>query len=125
MPVVAVGFTVSGDLALSSDGRELLITSGAAMAQQQILTGAAIWQGSLAWDPESGLPMFDQIIVKGPDFRVLRSIFREFLLRCAGVTDVDALSIALDRAARRLDVVFEVRSESGESVRDVLRFALA
>jgi hypothetical protein len=119
---MAIGFQVPGDLALSSDGRELLITSGAAMAQQQILVGAAIWQGSLAWDPESGLPMFDQIIVKGPDFRVLRSIFRDFLLGCAGVTDVDTLTIALDRAARRLDVTFAVRCESGESIRDTLRF---
>lgn len=119
------GFNVRGDLALSEDGSELLLTSGAQMAVQQIKAGAEIWTGTLAWDPEAGLPMLSQILVKGPDLRVIQQIFRDFLLETAGVTSVDELSVDLDRAARRLDVRFKVTCEDGSSASDEISFTFA
>ncbi len=119
------GFQVPGDLALSADGRELVLTSGAALALQQIRVGAEIWQGSLQWDPSAGLPMLQAILVKGPDFRVIRDVFRSFLLDTAGVTAVTRLDVALDRASRTLTVTFAVTCEDGTDAGDVLAFALA
>lgn len=119
------GFAVAGDLALSADGTELMLTSGAQMAIQQIKAGAEIWQGTLAWDPDAGLPALSQILVKGPDLRVVQQIFRDFLLDTAGVTAVTELSVDLDRAARRLTVRFRVTCEDGSDAADSISFTFA
>jgi hypothetical protein len=120
-----IGHQVPGDLALSADGRELVITSGAALAEQQIRAGAEIWQGSLSWDPFAGLPMLQSILVKGPDFRLITQVFRQFLLDTAAVTTVDSLLVSLDRPTRTLTVTFRVTCEDGQGVSDELQFALA
>lgn len=119
------GFQVSGDLALSDEGSELIFTSGAAMALQQIRAGAEIWQGTLSWDPEAGLPMLGQILVKGPDLRVIQGIFRDFLLETSGVDTVTELSVDLDRTARQLNVRFRVVCEDGSDAADSISFTFA
>lgn len=116
---------VIGDLQLSADGRDILLTSGAAMALQQIRVGAQIWAGTIAWDPDAGLPMLGTILVKGPDFRVISQVFRRFLLATPGVVSVDELTVSLDRAARRLSVRFRVTCEDGASASDEVAFAFA
>lgn len=120
-----IGVQVPGDLALTADGTELVLTTGSALAIQQIRTGAAIWQTTVTWDPDAGLPMFDTILVKGPDFRVLRAVFRAFILSCAAVTSVDELTIALDKATRTLSVKFKATCSDGAAIRETLAFALA
>jgi hypothetical protein len=117
--------TVLGDLQLSDDGREIMLTRGAAMALQQIRVGAQIWTGTISWDPDAGLPMIGGILVKGPDFRVITQIFRQFLLATAGVVSVDELTVQLDRVTRHLAVRFRVTCEDGESARDEVQFAIA
>ena len=117
--------TIAGDLVVSDDGRELVLTRGAAMALQQIRVRAQIWTGTIDWDPDAGLPMLGTILVKGPDFRLLRQIFRGYLLSCAGVQSVDELTIELDRPSRHLVVRFRATAEDGESFVDDLRFAIA
>jgi hypothetical protein len=116
---------VLGDLQLSADGRELVLTRGAAMSLQQIRVGAQIWAGTISWDPDAGLPMIGTILVKGPDFRVITQIFRGFLLATAGVQSVDELTVELDRATRHLVVRFRVTCEDGESALDEVQFAIA
>jgi hypothetical protein len=120
-----IGRQVPGDLALSADGRELLIVSGAELALQQIKAGAEIWQGSLSWDPFEGLPMLQSILVKGPDFRLITQVFRQFLLDTGAVVTVDELLVALDRPTRTLTVTFRCTCEDGQGVADELAFALA
>jgi hypothetical protein len=117
--------TVLGDLQLSDDGREILLTRGAALALQQIKVGAQIWTGTISWDPDAGLPMIGGILVKGPDFRVITQIFRQFLLATAAVVSVDELTVDLVRATRHLVVRFRVTCEDGESARDEVSFAIA
>ena len=119
------GFQVAGDLALSADGRELLLLGGAALAAQQIKIGAETWVGAVAWDPDAGLPMLAEIMVKNPDLRLIAQIFRTFLLDTAGVIDVEELTCDLDRTTRRLRVNFRVRCEDGSSLTDTVAFALA
>jgi hypothetical protein len=116
---------VIGDLQLSDDGREIMLTRGAAMALQQIQTGSQIWTGTISWDPDAGLPMLGTILVKGPDFRVITEIFRSFLLNTDGVVSVDELSVQLERATRELTVRFRVTCEDGESASDEVAFAIA
>jgi hypothetical protein len=116
---------VIGDLQISDDGRELVLTRGAAMALQQIQVGAQIWTGTISWDPDAGLPMLGTILVKGPDFRVITQIFRGFLLATAGVQSVDELTVELDRVTRHLVVRFRVTCEDGASAADEVSFAIA
>jgi hypothetical protein len=116
---------VIGDLQLSDDGREIMLTRGAAMSLQQIRVGAQIWTGTVPWDPDAGLPMIGSILVKGPDFRVVTQIFRGFLLATAGVMSVDELTVQLERVTRHLVVRFRVTCEDGESAADEVGFAIA
>lgn len=116
---------VIGDLRLSPDGREIMLTRGAAMALQQIKVGAQIWTGTISWDPDAGLPMLGTILVKGPDFRVVAQIFRGFLLASSGVVSVDELTVQLERATRHLTVRFRVTCEDGASASDEVSFAIA
>lgn len=118
------GFQVAGDLALTADGRELVLVRGAELALQQIRAGAEIWQGTVQWDPNAGLPMLQQILVKGPDLRVITQIFRAFLQNTAGVVSVDRLNCTFDRAARTLAVDFKVLCEDGSEAADTLQFAI-
>lgn len=110
---------------MSADGTELILTSGAAMALQQIRASAEIWTGSVYWDPDAGLPMLTDILVKGPDLRVVQGIFRDWLLGIAGVVSVDELSVELNRAARHLTVRFRVTSEDGTDAADQVSFTFA
>lgn len=116
---------VIGDLQLSDDEREIVLTRGAALALQQIRAGAQIWTGTISWDPDAGLPMLGTILVKGPDFRVITQVFRLFLLATDGVVSVDECTVQLDRATRRLSVRFAVTCEDGESALDEVSFAIA
>jgi hypothetical protein len=116
---------VLGDLQLTDDGREVLLTRGAALALQQIRVGAQIWSGTINWDPDAGLPMLGVILAKGPDFRVITQIFRGFLLATPAVQSVDELTVQLDRATRHLTVRFRVTCEDGESAADEVSFAIA
>lgn len=116
---------VIGDLAISADGREALLTSGARMALQQIQVGSQIWTGTVAWDPDAGLPMLGTILIKGPDFRVLTQIFRNFFLSKSGVVSIEELGLSLDRATRRLRVTFRGTAEDGASISDEVSFAVA
>jgi hypothetical protein len=116
---------VIGDLQLSGDEREIMLTRGAAMALQQIQVGSQIWTGTISWDPEAGLPMLGTILVKGPDFRVIAQIFREFLLDTDGVVSVDELAVRLDRTTREMRIPFRVTCEDGESASDEVAFAIA
>lgn len=117
--------TILGDLQLSDDGRQIVLTRGAAMALQQIRVGAQIWTGTIAWDPDAGLPMLGTILVKGPDFRVITQIFRQFLLATSGVVSVEECTVQLDRPTRHLTVRFAVTCEDGESAKDEVSFAIA
>ncbi len=119
------GFSVRGDLALSEDGTELLLTSGQQMALQQIRAGSEIWTNSLRWDPDAGLPMLGTILVKGPDLRVIQQIFRDFLLETSGVTAVLELSAELDRSARSLTIRFRVQCDDGTTASDERGFTFA
>lgn len=121
---MSAGFQVAGDLALTADGRELVLVRGAEMALAQIQRGVQITQGSVSWDDSVGLPLFQEILVKDPDLRVLTQIFRSFLLDTAGVVSVERLSLALDRQTRTLSVDFAVLCEDGQSAADTLKFAL-
>lgn len=116
---------VLGDLQLSDDGREIVLTRGAALALQQIRVGAQIWTGTIAWDPDAGLPMLGTILVKGPDFRVITQIFRGFLGATSAVVSVDECTVQLVRGTRLLTVRFRVTCEDGESAADEVSFAIA
>ena len=117
-------FPVQGDMGLTDDGTDVLFWRGAAMVAEQIKDGALIWEGTAGWDPDKGLPMLSEILVKGPDFRVLRSIFRDFLLETPGVVSVDKLDVVLDRPARALTVPFTVTCEDGATAADELSFTV-
>lgn len=119
------GFQVAGDLALSADGTELLMTSGSKMVEQQIRTGSQIWKGYYRYDETVGLPMLESVLVKGADPRVVTQVFREWLAGISGVTEVTSCVCALDRVARQLTVTFAVKCADGSTLGDEIAFEVS
>lgn len=118
------GYQVPGDLALTADGRHLVITSGARLAKQSIEAASQIWRGYWFYDDSVGLPMLESILVKAPDLRVHQQIFRDWLAERPGVSRVGSVSCSLDRATRALTVRFAVVCEDGSTLADELSLAV-
>lgn len=119
------GFQVEGDLALSADESDVVLAAGAAAVEQQIRTGATVWQGYWVFDPSVGLPMLTDILGKGRDLRAITAIFRSWLAGIPGVVSVERCDCVFDRAARALSVLFAVTCENGETLASEVTFAVA
>jgi hypothetical protein len=115
---------VPGDVAITADGRDLLLTSGAAKVAQSIRIRAGIFKGSWRYDRQLGVPYFDDILAFGASAELVRRRFYDLLIQTDGVLSVQKLTIEFDRTAQVINVVFEVITDTSEVVRDVLDFQL-
>jgi hypothetical protein len=116
------GFDVVGDLALTSDGRDIQLVWGAKKVLQRIRTRAQIFKGSWRYDRQLGMPYFQEILVAGANLELVRRRFQEMLIGTAGVTTIQALTLRIDRSSGTLLVEFSVVCDSGELISDTLDF---
>lgn len=118
-------FTIPGDVALNATETDLVLVQDLAAIQQQIRVGCQVFKGRWKFDRNKGLAQVEQIFTKGPDLRVIRSIFWEFLISIAGVAEVQALDLRFNKADRILYVDFRVLCESGQVLEDSLGLPFA
>jgi hypothetical protein len=117
------GFAVEGDLALTSDGRDVDLVSGPAKIAQSIRTRAQIFKGSWRYDRKLGVPYFQDILVTGASKELVRRRFQELLSGTDGVLSVTSLAIRFEGSTVYVD--FVVVADTGEVVRDTLDFVAA
>lgn len=119
------GYPVRGDLALTADGRDLDIVSGAAKVAQNIKVRAGIFKGSWRYDRQLGVPYFEEILAAGASIELVRRRFRELISGTPGVLSVQSLTVRFDNALQTVFVEFACISDTAEIVRDVLNFKIA
>lgn len=114
------GFPIKGDLALSDDGRELLLLTGPERVAQTLTVAAQVFKGSWRYDRNLGVPYFQDILVAGPELELVKQRFREMALRVAGVAAVASVTLAQDGAIISVDLV--VRTDDDRTAVASLEF---
>jgi hypothetical protein len=119
------GFPVPGDIALTDDGRDLQLVSGAAKVKQSIRIRALTFKGSWRYDRTVGLPMFEDILVFGASQELVRRRFFDLLSKTDGVLSVQKLTVTFDQTRGIILIDFSVITDTSEILRDVLDFQVA
>lgn len=101
----------AGDLALV-DG-DVSWISGLAHRRQQIATRFQFVLGEWFLDERLGLDYFGQIFVKDPNLDVVRSLFRNTLLKSDGVLTVPTFELVIDPETRSLGFKFQAITDAG------------
>jgi hypothetical protein len=116
------GFPVRGDVALTEDGRDLQLISGAAKVAQSIKARAGIFKGSWRYDRNVGVPYFQEILASGASVELVRRRFQELISQTPGVLSIQSLVVEFDRTSATVNVRFECLTDTSEVIRDVLDF---
>lgn len=100
-----IGLTDSDDL--DFDGTDLVIVTGREAVLQHIRMRLGAIRGEWFEDSQSGLPWTTQILGKGVDLDLVRSVFRETILGTPGVASVPICRVELDNPTRKLTVTWQ------------------
>ena len=90
----------------------LFIDNAERVAQQikiQLLTFYGEWYLDTTW----GVPYLEYILVKNPNFTIIRQIFKEQILSVDDVKAVDSLEVDYDAQARTMKVDYIASTEYG------------
>ena len=82
--------------------------------KQQVTLRLGFFKGEWFLDEETGLPWYEEIIVKNPNLIRIREIFREAILSVAGINEVTFLDLLFSAYARTLSVNFKASTNLGE-----------
>lgn len=102
----------TGDLLLS--GGDLVIVRDAESIKQAVVIRLNFLRGEWFLDTDTGMPYFQNILVKSPNLAAIRSIFNDEILSVAGINSVINLTLDYNRQARRLNVSWRAASDLGE-----------
>lgn len=64
--------------------------------------------GEFWLDVTLGVPYFQEILKKNPDMQAVRAAFAAEIQKVPGVKTLESLEVSIDRAARKLTVIFRV-----------------
>lgn len=96
-----------GDMYVSPKGDIVLNDSVAQKIRIRLLWFLSEWR----WDPEEGVPYFEDVFVKNPDLDRIESIIREKIFEITEVTEVGEVSVTLDNEKRRVTVNYEAKTD--------------
>jgi len=94
----------NGDLYYAAGN--LFFVTGSEWLQQAIVTNLRSVKGDWFIDPTFGVPYFEQILVKGPNLPLIRSVLKRAILAVKYVKSVDEITLDYQRADRELRVTF-------------------
>lgn len=103
----------SGDLVVTGDVHAV---SGRQAVAQAIGIRLKTYRGEWFLDTARGVPWFDEIMSKDPNLVATGETLRREVSGTAGVLEVVAFSVALDRTTRTLSGSYTVTTDLGELV---------
>ena len=104
--------SVTGDLDFS--GGTMQVVDDAPAIAQAVKIGLSTFLTEWFLDLEVGIPYYEQIFVKAPNFPAVREIFRRDILDTPGVNEVLSLDLNYTNATRKLDVGWRASTDFGE-----------
>lgn len=84
---------------------------------QRLTSRFKFFKGEWFLDKRLGVPYYRVVLKKNPNMRLVRSLYRQVILRCPGVQSILSFSLDLDRIARELTIEFEARLSDGSIFR--------
>lgn len=102
------------DVDLSSGDYQLV--SGVDAIRQSLLIGLQFFLGEWFLDQRIGVPYFEKILGQKPRENVVRSIFRDAILKTPGVASLTGLVVDYDGTTRQLDVSFRAKTVDGDII---------
>lgn len=120
------------DIALDAKTHDLVIRDGdflhidnAERVAQQIKIQLLTWYGEWFLDITHGVPYLEYILVKNPNFTLIRQVLMEQIQKVPDVDSVDSLEIEYNAKAREIQVDFAVSTKYGLITRkEVLGYGL-
>lgn len=91
-----------GDLLITPDG-DIVYTNS---VSQAICIRLRWFLGEWKYGPDFGVPYYESILVKNPSKLCVEQLLREQILSVKEVTDVTALTVSIDEAARKMTVCY-------------------
>ena len=102
------------DLALNGD---VLFIDNVERVAQQIKIQLLTFLGEWFLDVTYGVPYLDYVLVKNPNFTLIRELFREQILKVDGVSNLVSIDIDFESSTRKMLLSYEVETEYGMIVR--------
>lgn len=102
------------DLALNGD---VLFIDNVERVAQQIKIQLLTFLGEWFLDVAHGVPYLDYVLVKNPNFTLIRELFREQILKVDGVSNLVSIDIDFESATRKMLLSYEAETEYGMIVR--------
>ena len=101
----------TGDLDLT--GHRLNLTTGTPAIEQNLRVRLRFFLGEWFADVRQGIPYFRDILIKGPDLLLIRSLFRTVILGTVGISTVTSLELELNTTTRSLSLSFAATMDTG------------
>jgi hypothetical protein len=111
---VDIKLTNTGDIDFSTG--DLVLLDGADAIVQHLKIRFRFFLGEWFLDPRIGIPYFEQILVKNPDTNIVRSTFREVIIKTPGIANLQSLVLDYDGPTRVLSVSFIATTTDGETI---------
>ncbi|WP_304110493.1 hypothetical protein [Phascolarctobacterium succinatutens] len=102
------------DLALNGD---VLFIDNVERVAQQIKIQLLTFLGEWFLDVTHGVPYLDYVLVKNPNFTLIRELFREQILKVDGVSNLVSIDIDFESTTRKMLLSYEAETEYGMIVR--------
>jgi hypothetical protein len=83
---------------------------------QKIENLLLFFQGEWWLNEDLGLPYYESILVKNPDFNLISTIFKEEILTIEEVETIEKFEVDYDNSLRKLTIFFAVKTTSGDTI---------
>lgn len=102
------------DIALNGD---VMFIDDVERVAQQIKIQLLTFLGEWFLDVTHGVPYLEYVLVKNPNFTLIRELFREQILKVDGVSNLVSIDIDFESATRKMLLNYEAETEYGMIVR--------
>ena len=104
------------DLTLDADGRIARLPVGAESIAQRIKVRLKTHTREWAWDQTMGVDYRGEVLIKGPDLRIVRALIAEEITKVDGVRSIKSIDLAPNYVTRMLTVTVRVDTIYNEQV---------
>lgn len=101
-----------GDIDLTGD--QFSLVDGDDAIKQQLSIRYQFIRGEWDNDTRIGIPYFEEIWIKNPDYNVIRGLFRQATVTTPGIDTVNTLSITVDKTTRTASISLRALKKDGE-----------
>lgn len=104
------------DIYLDDTGNLALHTDTVSIVRQRIKCRLQTVQNEWYQQPDVGVPLFSDVLVKNPNLTTLKHLFTTVIGGTPGVKSVNSIELSLNAATRVLNITFDATATDGTSV---------